>query len=67
LFFGFSINSTITYFINSGKARAEELLTTIVVFTLGSTVLVYIVLNVLGYYGKLGIALPAAFNPWNTG
>jgi O-antigen/teichoic acid export membrane protein len=59
LFFGFSINSTIPYFINSGKAKAEELLTTISVFVLGSTALVFISLQLLKATGKLDIALPA--------
>jgi O-antigen/teichoic acid export membrane protein len=57
LFFGFSINSTIPYFINSGKAKAEELLSTIITFVLASTVLIYCTLLLLKYYGKLGIAL----------
>jgi O-antigen/teichoic acid export membrane protein len=58
LFFGFSINSTITYFINSGKAKPGELLTSIIFFVIGSTGIVYLVLHVLEHYGKLGVALP---------
>ena len=58
LFFGFSINSTIPYFINSGKAKAAELMTTIIAFALGSTLLVYFTLLVLQQYGKLDVALP---------
>jgi O-antigen/teichoic acid export membrane protein len=58
LFFGFSINSTIPYFINSGKAKAEKLLTTIIIFIFGSTVLVYITLFLLESAGKLHWALP---------
>jgi len=58
LAFGFSISSTIPYFINSGKAKAEELLTTIVVFICGSTVLVYATLFLLERNGKLHWALP---------
>jgi O-antigen/teichoic acid export membrane protein len=58
LFFGFSISSTIPYFINAAKAKAEELLTTIIAFVSISTVLVYLLLWLLDIYGKLGIALP---------
>lgn len=58
LFFGFSINSTIPYFINSGKAKAEELLTTIIIFSLISTVLIYFSLSLLASVGRLSWALP---------
>ncbi len=58
LFFGFSISSTIPYFINSGKAKAEELLTTIIIFSLISTVLVYYTLFLLENTGKLHWVLP---------
>ena len=58
LFFGFSINSTIPYFINSGKAKAEELLTTIIIFIFCSTILVYITLFLIEDAGKLHWALP---------
>ena len=57
LFFGFSINSTIPYFINSGKAKAEELLTTIIIFSLGSAVLVFGTLSLLENFGKLNLVL----------
>jgi O-antigen/teichoic acid export membrane protein len=59
LFFGFSINSTISYFINSGKAKSEELLSTIIVLALISTLLVYGTLFLLEYFGELHLALPA--------
>ena len=58
LFFGFSINSTIVYFINSQKAKAEELLSTIIILILCSTILVYVTLDVLEYFNALYIALP---------
>lgn len=58
LFFGFSVNSTIPYFINSGKAKAEELLTTIIIFSLISTALVYNILSLLENVGKLRWVLP---------
>jgi O-antigen/teichoic acid export membrane protein len=58
LFFGFSINSTIAYFINSGKAKSEELLSTIIVLALASTLLVYGTLLLLEYLGELHLALP---------
>ena len=57
LFFGFSINSTIPYFINSGKAKAEELLSTIVLFSVGSAVLVFGALSLLENLGKLNWVL----------
>ena len=60
LFFGFSINSTIPYFINSGKAKAEELLTTVIIFSLISTVLVYCTLYLLENVGKLNWVLPGS-------
>lgn len=59
LFFGFSINSTIPYFINSGKAKAEELLSTIIVYIFGSTIFVYFALLLLEHFGKLNWALPS--------
>jgi O-antigen/teichoic acid export membrane protein len=58
LFFSFSINSTISYFINSGKAKSEELLSTIIVLILTSTLLVYGTLFLLGQIGELHLALP---------
>ena len=58
LLFGFSISSTIPYFVNSGKAKPGKLLTTIIVFILGSTTLVFLTLSVLDAMGKLGLALP---------
>jgi O-antigen/teichoic acid export membrane protein len=58
LFFGFSISSTITYFINSGKAKAEELLSTVIIFILCSTIVVYTSLVLLEIVGKLHWALP---------
>jgi O-antigen/teichoic acid export membrane protein len=58
LFFGFSINSTIVYFINSGKAKAEELLSTIILLMIASTIFVFIALNLLEYFGALHLALP---------
>jgi O-antigen/teichoic acid export membrane protein len=57
LFFGFSINSTIPYFINSGKAKAEELLSTIISFSVLSTVLVLGTLFALDYYGRINWVL----------
>ena len=57
LFFGFSISSTIPYFINSGKAKAEELLTTILIFSFGSAVLVFGTLSIFENIGKLHWAL----------
>jgi O-antigen/teichoic acid export membrane protein len=60
LFFGFSINSTIVYFINSGKAKAGELLTTTLVSILGSTLLVFVSLYLLKYFNALHLALPSA-------
>ena len=59
LFFGFSITSTIAYFINSGKAKARELLTTIIVLAISSTILVYGTLFLLQYFGALHLALSA--------
>ncbi|MDP4285615.1 MAG: polysaccharide biosynthesis C-terminal domain-containing protein [Bacteroidota bacterium] len=58
LFFGFSISSTIPYFINSGKAKAEELLTTVIIFIFSSTILVFTTLFLLERAGKLHWALP---------
>lgn len=58
LFFGFSISSTIPYFINSGKVKAEEILSTMIIYILGSTLFVYFALLLLEYYGKLNWALP---------
>jgi len=58
LFFGFSINSTIVYFINSNKVKASELLSTIILLIFGSTILVYYTLGLLQYTGTLRIALP---------
>jgi O-antigen/teichoic acid export membrane protein len=58
LFFGFSITSTIPYFINSGKAKAEDLLTTILLFVILSTLLAYIAILGLSYTGRLNIVLP---------
>ena len=58
LFLGFSISSTIPFFINSGKAKAEELLTTIIIFSIASTGLVFITLYILENTGKLHWALP---------
>ena len=58
LFFSFSINSTISYFINSGKAKSEELLSTIIIFVLVSTLLVYGSLFLLENFGRLHLALP---------
>jgi O-antigen/teichoic acid export membrane protein len=58
IFFGFSITSTIPYFINSGKAKTEDLLSTILLFVGLSTLLAYTTLIVLNYFGKLNIALP---------
>jgi O-antigen/teichoic acid export membrane protein len=58
LLFGFSINSTIPYFINSGKTKAEELLTTTFIFSLISTAMVYGILFLLEYIGKLYWVLP---------
>jgi len=58
LFFGFSINSTIPYFINSGKAKAGELMTTIIIFIFASTFFVYFSLVLLEYFGRLHWALP---------
>ncbi len=60
LFFGFSINSTIVYFINSGKAKAGELLSTTIVLIISSTILVFGTLNLLEYLGALHLALPAS-------
>ena len=59
LFFGFSINSTISYFINSGKAKAGELLSTIIILVISSTILVYGSLFFLDHAGELHVALPA--------
>lgn len=58
LFFGFSINSTIVYFINSGKVKAEELLSTIILLIIASTIVVFISLNLLEYFNELHLALP---------
>ena len=58
LLFGFSINSTIVYFINSGKAKAGELLSTIIVLIFSSTILVYYTLGLLEYFKALHVALP---------
>ncbi len=58
LFFGFSLNSTIPYFINSGKAKADELLSTMIIFMIGSTFLVYFTLYLFQKFGLLGLALP---------
>jgi O-antigen/teichoic acid export membrane protein len=58
LFFGFSISSTIPYFINSGKAKAEELLATVIIFIFSSTILVFTALFLLESAGKLHWALP---------
>lgn len=65
LFFGFSISSTIPYFINSGKAKPEELLSTIILFVLSSTLLVYGTLELLGYADKLNWVLPAGANSFS--
>lgn len=59
LFFGFSVNSTIPYFINSGKAKAGELLSTIISFAIVSTIIVFATLQLLFYNNKLGLALPS--------
>jgi O-antigen/teichoic acid export membrane protein len=58
LFFGFSISSTVPYFVNSGKAKAEQLLTTVIIFIFTSTILVYATLFLLERTGKLHWALP---------
>jgi len=60
LFFGFSINSTISYFINSGKAKSEELLSTIIVFIIASSLLVYGSLYLLQEFSVLELALPGS-------
>lgn len=57
LFFGFSINSTIPYFINSGKVKAEELLTIIIIFSISSSLLVFGALSLLENFGKLNWVL----------
>jgi O-antigen/teichoic acid export membrane protein len=57
LVFGFSINSTIPYFINSGKAKAEELLSTILFFSILSTLLVVGTLFTLEFYGRINWVL----------
>jgi O-antigen/teichoic acid export membrane protein len=58
LFFGFSVNSTIVYFINSGKAKAGQLLSTIILLIFSSTILIYGTLHLLTYFGALHLALP---------
>ncbi|HVZ97322.1 MAG TPA: oligosaccharide flippase family protein [Chitinophagaceae bacterium] len=58
LFFGFSINSTIVYFVNSNKVKAGELLSTIILLICSSAVLVYYTLNLLEHFNVLRIALP---------
>lgn len=60
LFFGFSISSTIPYFINSGKVKAGELLTTVILFVFSSTIFVYAALFFLERTGKLHWALPGS-------
>lgn len=64
LFFGFSINSTIPYFINSGKAKAEEVLSTMIIYIIGSTLLLYFTLELLDHFGRLGWALPGSIQNW---
>lgn len=64
LFFGFSISSTIPYFINSGKAKAGELLSTILIFILFSSIAVFAALNLLEYFGKLSWAIPSEIQSW---
>lgn len=64
LFFGFSVNSTVPYFINSGKAKADELFTTIFVFVVLSSMVVLSSLNLLEYFGKLNWALPDGVQSW---
>ena len=59
LFLGFSINSTIVYFINSGKAKAGQLLTTIILLIFSSTILIFGTLHLLAYFGALRLALPS--------
>lgn len=65
LFFGFSINSTIPYFINAGRVKADELLTTLILFIGLSTLLVYTSLYVLQHYGALGVALPKSIQSFH--
>lgn len=60
LFFGLSINSTVSYFINSGKAKSEELLSTIILVVFGSSGLVYGSLFLLEKFNALHLALPAS-------
>lgn len=58
LFFGLSINSTIPYFINSGKIKVEELFNTIMLFIVISTVFVFFCLIILERLKVLEWALP---------
>lgn len=58
LFFGLSIGSTIPYFINSGKAKAGEILNTTVIIITTGTLLVWLTLELLQETDMLHLALP---------
>ena len=58
LFFGFSITSTITYFLNSGKMKMEKLFFSLLFFSLATSALVFITLIVMKQYHLLHLALP---------
>ncbi len=58
LFFGFSINSTVPYFLNSLKTKPQELLSTILVYIFFSSFVVFCTLYILEKNNLLHLALP---------
>lgn len=61
IFFGFSINATVVYFINSYKIDVQKLLTTLLLFSVISTLSVFITLLILEHFDLLYLALPENF------
>ncbi len=61
LFFGFSINSTITYFLNSGKIKIEKLFFSLLLFYILTSLLLFGSLLYLKYLNLLELALPTRY------
>lgn len=58
LFFGMSIQSTVTYFLNSGKITLEKLFYSLLLFALTTATLLGITMVIMSGLGILTIALP---------
>jgi O-antigen/teichoic acid export membrane protein len=64
LFFSITISSSVVYFVNSGKLKLENLLSSLLLFSLFSTALVFLSLVILKQIGYLGLTLPEGYQTY---